>query len=402
MAKLHVVIIGAGMAGSKLAFELAHLPGMPFDVTLVGEEAQIGYNRIMLSSVLAKEVSEDDISLVDVGAMTQNGARIIASDPAVEVNNAAKTVLLDSGLRLHFDALVYATGARSYLPDWARVAAKNVVGFRDWKDVNALLSLGLGDKVAVIGGGLLGLEAAVGLAKNGQHPTVIQRSSYILNRQLDERSAHLLQDCLQDKGVSFFTSATPIGLNVDQTTSLVTSVETDRGCIEADMVVVATGIAPEVALAKSSGLDVDKAILVSSDMQTSHPGIYALGECCQFKHHTFGLVAPIWDQLDVLLKTLLGADAEFDVKPIPTKLKVSGVDLYSVGQIDAEPEQEITFLDRGLNHYRKLVVKDDLLVGAILYGNVADGSWYSQLIQNQTNISEMLEFLAFGEAYCQS
>ena len=402
MAKLHVVIIGAGMAGSKLAFELAHLPGMPFDVTLVGEEAQIGYNRIMLSSVLAKEVSQDDISLVDVGAMTQNGAKIIASDPVVEVNNAAKTVLLSSGLTLHFDALVYATGARSYLPDWARVGAKNVVGFRDWKDVNALLSLGLGDKVAVIGGGLLGLEAAVGLAKNGQHPTVIQRSSYILNRQLDERSAHLLQECLQDKGVAFHTGATPIGLKVDQTTSLVTSIETDKGCIEADMVVVATGIAPEVALAKSSGLDVGKAILVSSDMQTSHPGIFALGECCQFKQHTFGLVAPIWDQLDVLLKTLLGADAEFDVKPIPTKLKVSGVDLYSVGQIDAEPEQEITFLDRGLNHYRKLVVKDDLLVGAILYGNVADGSWYSQLIQNQTNISEMLELLAFGEAYCQS
>lgn len=402
MTAKRVVIIGAGMAGSKLAFELCTAPNSSFEVTLVGEEAQVGYNRIMLSSVLAKEVAEADIALVDVGAMVQCGARIITNDAAVKVDNQSRKVILSSGLELEFDCLVYATGARSYLPEWAKVEADNVVGFRDWKDVNALLSLNSGDRVAVIGGGLLGLEAAVGLAKNGQHPIVIQRSSYILNRQLDRTSAHLLQDCLESKGVQFLTDATPLSLNLNKENRRVTSIETDKGHIEVDMVVVAAGIAPEVALGKTSGLDVDRAILVGANMQTSHPNVYALGECCQFKQHTFGLVAPIWDQLNVLVKTLLGEAAEFDVRPTPTKLKVSGVDLYSVGQICADPEQEITLLDPGLNHYRKLIVKDDCLVGAILYGNVADGSWYSQLIQNQTNISEMLEFLAFGEAYCQS
>ncbi|TDR06818.1 NAD(P)/FAD-dependent oxidoreductase [Marinomonas communis] len=397
-----VVIIGAGMAGSKLAYELSTLEHTPFRVTLIGEEAQIGYNRIMLSSVLAKEVSSEEIALVDVGAMSQYGAEILSSDPVEEADYECKKVRLRSGREIAFDYLVYATGARSFLPNWAQVDAKNVVGFRDWKDVNALLSLASGSNVAVVGGGLLGLEAAVGLAKNGHTPTVIQRSDYILNRQLDARSAHLLQDNLQGKGVKFLTGANPECLEVDHASSLVTAIKTDKGLINVDMVVVATGISPEIQVAKQSGLEVDRAILVGADMQTSEPGVYALGECCQFETHTFGLVAPIWDQLNVLVKTLQGQSAEFSVRPISTKLKVSGVDLFSVGEIQSVPDQEIVLFDSGLNHYRKLIVKGDCLVGAILYGNVADGSWYSQLIQNETNISEMLEFLAFGEAYCQS
>lgn len=402
MSKEHIVIIGAGMAGSKLANELVSLPSAPFNVTLIGEEAQVGYNRIMLSSVLSKEKNERDIALVDVSLMTQNGANIIASDPVLSVNTDSKQVFLASGTELCYDRLVFATGARSFLPEWAQIGAGNVVGFRDWNDVKALLSLPLGAKVAVIGGGLLGLEAAVGLAKNGQQPVVIQRSEYILNRQLDRVSAQYLQNNLESRGVSFLTGTSPEQILMDQQGQRAQSVVTDKGCIDVDMVVVAAGITPEVQLASNAGISVDRAILVSADMQTSVTGVYALGECSQFDQHTFGLVAPIWDQLAVLVKTLLGEDAKFDVKPVPTKLKVSGVDLYSVGLINAEPDQEITLLDSGLNHYRKLVVKGDQLVGAILYGNVADGSWYAQLIQNQTNISEMLEFLAFGEAYCPS
>lgn len=402
MSQEHIVIIGAGMAGSKLASDLVSLPGSPFRVTLVGEESQVGYNRIMLSSILAQEVTEEDVALVDVSKMIHHGAKVISSDPVESVRLEDKQVFLSSGQAIAFDKLVFATGARSFLPDWADIGANNVVGFRDWKDVNSLLSLKNGQKVAIIGGGLLGLEAAVGLAKNGQVPTVIQRSDYILNRQLDRVSAHYLQDNLEGRGVCFRVGEAPLGFECDKNTGLVTHVRTDQGLVETDMVVVATGIAPEISVAKSCGLNVDRAILVNHTMAASHPDVFALGECCQFQNHTFGLVAPIWDQLNVLVKTLLGEDAEFDVKPVPTKLKVSGVDLFSVGQINGEPDHEIVIEDSGLRHYRKLIVNDDKLVGAILYGNVADGSWYSQLIQNETNISEMLEFLAFGEAYCQS
>ncbi|WP_417553677.1 NAD(P)/FAD-dependent oxidoreductase [Marinomonas fungiae] len=402
MGKEHIVIIGAGMAGSKLAHELVSLSSAPFNVTLIGEEAQVGYNRIMLSSVLSKEMNEQDIALVDVSAMSQNGANIIASDPVVSVNTDDKRVFLASGTELCYDRLVFATGARSFLPDWAQVGADNVVGFRDWNDVKALLGLPLGAKVAIVGGGLLGLEAAVGLAKNGHQPVVIQRSEYIMNRQLDRVSAQYLQNNLESRGVAFLTDTSPVQILMDQAGLSARSVVTDKGCIDVDMVVVATGITPEVQLARSAGVSVDRAILVNEKMQTSIEGVYALGECSQFEQHTFGLVAPIWDQLTVLVQTLLSEDAKFGIKPVPTKLKVSGIDLYSVGQINADPDQEITLLDSELNHYRKLVVNGDRLVGAILYGNVADGSWYAQLIQNQTNISEMLECLAFGEAYCQS
>ena len=402
MIKEHIVIIGAGMAGSKLAHDLVSIASSPFEVTLIGEEAHVGYNRIMLSSVLAKEKAEQDIALVDVSKMSQNGARIISSDPVVSVNKEGKQVFLASGSVVEYDRLVFATGARSYLPEWAQMEAQNVVGFRDWSDVKALLSLDQGARVAIIGGGLLGLEAAVGLAKNGQSPIVVHRSDYILNRQLDRVSAHYLQNELESRGVAFLTKTSPLRIQMDEQGKRAKALVTDQGHIDVDMLVVATGIVPEVQLAKSCGLAVDRAIVVSANMQTSVEGIYALGECSQFGQHTFGLVAPIWDQLEVLVNTLLGKVAEFDIKPVSTKLKVSGIDLYSVGQIDAEPEQEITMLDSGLNHYRKLVVKGDRLVGAILYGNVADGSWYSQLIQNETDISEMLEFLAFGEAYCQS
>jgi len=172
--------------------------------------------------------------------------------------------------------------------------------------------------------------------------------------------------------------------------------------LEADLVVMAAGILPEIALAKAAGLGTNQAILVDQYMKTSNPDVFALGECCEFEQQTFGLVAPIWTQIKVLIDVLSGKEACFAIEPTPTKLKVSGVNLFSVGKI--QPTQDdtcILFKDIEANHYRKLVVNDGLLVGAILYGNVADGSWYFQLIQNKTNVSDMLELLIFGEAYCR-
>jgi nitrite reductase (NADH) large subunit len=169
-----------------------------------------------------------------------------------------------------------------------------------------------------------------------------------------------------------------------------------------DLVVMAAGISPEVRLAKEAGIDVNQAIVVDEKMKTSHPDIFALGECCEFEQQTFGLVAPIWTQIKVLITVLSGEDGCFVIEPTPTKLKVSGVNLFSVGKIQPSQDDDcIFFKDVAASHYRKLVVNDGLLVGVILYGNVADGSWYFQLIQNKTNVSDMLELLVFGEAYCR-
>lgn len=404
--KQALVIIGAGMAGSKLAHTMATKHADLYQVTLIGKEAKVGYNRIMLSSLLAQEVSEKEMALVDVEGMTQSGAKVIASDPVIGLDYKNKLLTLRSGDIINYDKLVFATGARASKLPISGVEATNVTQFRDWSDVESMSKIPDKSNVCVIGAGLLGLEAAVGMVKRGHKVCVVNRADYILNRQLDRKSARLLQNNLEKMGIEFCLGSAPVALKQDQDMSLdsvkVNSVELASGVlIPTELVVLATGIQPEVALAKSAGISVGKAIKVDAFMASSIKGIYALGECTEFEQTTFGLVAPIWQQFDVLVDSLTLKDSRFRIEPVATKLKVSGINLFSAGEIEAEQGSEcITYMDSAQNNYRKLIIKEGVLVGAILYGNVADGSWYFQLIQNKTKVSKVLDQLVFGEAYC--
>ncbi|BFM48820.1 FAD-dependent oxidoreductase [Marinomonas sp. THO17] len=400
---MRVVIIGAGMAGSKLAEELAHNSNAEFTITLIGEEAKVGYNRIMLSSLLAQEIGDQDMPLVDLVKMQQTGVKILADDPVVAIANERKQVVLSSGRVVEYDKLVFATGSRANILPIEGAKADNVMGFRTWQDVNRMMALPVMQKVAVVGGGLLGLEAAVGLVKRGHQVTVFHRSGHLLNRQLDRAAASLLQTRLESMGIEFCLADSPTQFIHDESGLVCQLQHGDGQQRPVDLVIMAAGIVPETQLAEQAGLAVQKAILVDAQMTTSDADIYALGECCEFEQQTFGLVAPIWSQIKVLTQVLAGAVANFAIVPTPTKLKVSGINLFSVGKIQPDTQDAcLVFADVGANHYRKLVVNDGLLVGAILYGNVADGSWYFQLIQNKTKVTDMLDRLIFGEAYCQS
>ncbi|MGO2353422.1 MAG: NAD(P)/FAD-dependent oxidoreductase [Marinomonas foliarum] len=399
--KRRLVIVGAGMAGSKLAHDFEKAHGDEYQIVLIGEESRVGYNRIMLSSLLANDISDTEMPLVDTQKMQEDGVDIVSNDPAIKVDSKNKTILLASGKSIIYDQLVLATGSRASVLPIHGSSAPNVMGFRTWSDVDVMTQLDGRRSVCIIGGGLLGLEAAVGLVKRGHKVVVFHRSSWLLNRQLDEESAELLLNRLEQMGIEFRLGESPESfLQTDD--GRVSHVVCKKGeKLSVDLVVMAAGISPEIALAKSAGLKTDRAILVNEQMQTSHVDVFALGECCEFDRQTFGLVAPIWTQINVLMKVLVGKEAAFVVEPTPTKLKVSGVNLFSVGKIQPSEEDScILFKDVSANHYRKLVVNGGLLVGAILYGNVADGSWYFQLIQNKTNVSNMLDLLVFGEAYC--
>lgn len=394
-----LVIVGGGMAGSKLAHD-AMASELNYHITLISEESQVGYNRIMLSALLAKDITENDMLLVDVLKMSQSGMHIIAGDPAEAVDISNKQILLISGRQIVYDKLVFATGSRASQLTIEGSLAPNVMGFRNWRDTEILSNLDNKDHVSVIGGGLLGLEAAVGLAKKGHLVSVYHRSKWLLNRQLDNNAANLLQSTLEQYGIVFHLGQTPERLQ-QETSGRVVAVECNGHTQPTQLVVMATGITPEVALAERSGIHVNRAIVVDAQMRTSHPDIFALGECCEFDSHTFGLVAPIWNQIKVLLQTLNEQPSVFEIEAVPTKLKVSGINLFSVGKI--EPDEDdvcLCYTDIATNHYRKLLVNGDQLVGAILYGNVADGSWYFQLMQNKTNVSDILDTLIFGEAYC--
>ncbi|MGJ8646555.1 NAD(P)/FAD-dependent oxidoreductase [Marinomonas colpomeniae] len=396
-----IVIVGAGMAGSKLAYDLLQENNANYLITLIGEETQVGYNRIMLSSLLANDISAVDMPLVNTNQMKEEGVNIISGDCVVITDPITKTLCLASGRTVKYDKLIIATGSRARMLPIEGAQASNVMGFRTWHDVNVMADLDAKQSVCVIGGGLLGLEAAVGLVKRGHLVTVFHRSNWLLNRQLDSESAELLLSRLQTMGINFRLGESPTSF-VQSEGGLVThAICSDGESMAVNLVVMAAGISPEIALAKAAGLKTNQAILVDEKMQTSHPDVFALGECCEFENQTFGLVAPIWAQIKVLINVLKGGEAYFAIEPVPTKLKVSGVNLFSVGRVEPiEGDSCIFFKDVGANHYRKLVVNDGLLVGAILYGNVADGSWYFQLMQNKTDVSDMLELLVFGEAYC--
>ena len=431
-----IVIIGAGMAGSRFAIELAraqqqnmqsdnsyvHLP-----ITLISKEVNVGYNRIMLSPVLAGETAFDGTYLYDKSDYEQLGIVVMAGVSVDKIDTNEKYIELDNGQTLPYAKVVIATGSTARVIPFPNHRAKGVHVFRDSTDVIALTAYARQGKTGlVIGGGVLGLEAACALAGQGATMTVIHVDSYVLNAQLDLPAAKLLQAELARRGVKLEVSANTESIVVNKVGEVCGLSLKDGRTLAADFIVMAVGVIPNVTLAKDSGLDVNRGIIVDNYMHTSCPHVYAIGECVELDGELFGMVAPVNQQVDTLVTVLkdtvisdpdivstgMASDASsqehwqpFVSKPLSLKLKVSGVAAFSAGQIAfddsaAKHIDTLVYRQPTLNHYHCLYLKDNKIIGAVLYGDVNEGSFYSQLVTDNVDITAIKEDLLFGAAYC--
>jgi len=397
---LRVVIVGAGMAAAYLLQALAaHRHELA--ITVIGDEPDACYNRVLLSGLLAGEHCEADLAMLtgvepDRPVRYLTGTRVIAIDPA------SRSLHTDRGETLHWDHLVLATGARVALPPLADTDLSGVATVRTLEDVRRLQSLvGEGGAAVVVGGGLLGLEAAHGLNSLGFDTTVLHRRAWLMNRQLDEEGAGQLQRNLECSGLRFRLQA---GITALRTTrGRLTGVALDDGGeLPCTLVVFATGIEPNATLAAGAGLRTDRGVLVDEYLRTSADNVHALGECSQFGEHCFGLVAPIREQAAVLARRLAGIDGPgFALREDPTQLKISGIEIFSAGVLDPAAEQ-LLLRDSSAGTYRRLVLRDGRLVGAVLVGDKRHGSWYAQLIREGSDVSALRPGLMFGRDVCES
>lgn len=396
--KENLVIIGAGMASGRVIEQLVETAPEAFDITLFNAEPRGNYNRIMLSPVLSGEKTYDEIVTHDADWYAAQGVTCRFGEPVVAIDADAKVVTGQHG-SVSYDKLVIATGSSPFVIPVPGKDLPGVISYRDLDDTNAMIEAAeTGGNAVVIGGGLLGLEAAAGLAERGMNVTVVHLMGHLMERQLDEAAGYLLRKDLESRGITIRTLAsTKAIIGEDRAEAvLLEGGET----LPADLVVMAVGIRPETRLATDSGLDVARGIQVNAQMQTSDPDIFAVGECVEFNGHLFGLVAPLYDQAKVLAQILLGKEDAFIVRDTATKLKVTGCDLFSAGDFaDGEGREDIVLRDPGKGIYKRLVIEDDRLVGAVMYGDTADGNWFFQLIKDGTEIDEMRETLIFGPAF---
>ena len=401
----HLVVIGNGMAGMRTVEELLKLPGgKRFRITVFGAEPHVNYNRIMLSSVLAGDKSVDEIVINSREWYAQNEINLITGDAVKKIDRQTRTVISASGIEVRYDKILIATGSRPLAPPIPGLGLPGTCAFRDIADVDKMLAAAKTHKRAVvIGGGLLGLEAAWGLKQRGMSVALVHLMPTLMERQLDAAAGQLLQRDLDRRGIAFFT---------DGQTEEITGTDRAEGVqladgrfIPADLVVLAIGIRPNIDLAKAADLEVNRGIVVTDDMRTSDPEIFSVGECVEHRGAVFGLVAPIWDQAKVCAARLAGDQtALFTSRALSTSLKITGVDVFSAGALMAEggDDDEITLRDDNRGLYKKIVVRDCKLVGAVLYGDVADGQWYLGLMRDKTDISEMRDKLVFGRAFAES
>jgi nitrite reductase (NADH) large subunit len=404
--KMKLVMVGNGMAGVRAIEELLKLAPDLYDITVFGAEPHPNYNRILLSPVLAGEQTLDEIVLNDWAWYTDNGITLHAGWKVTAVDRVKRTVSAENAqgdlLTAPYDRLVIATGSNPFLLPLPGKDLQGVLAYRDIADTQAMIDAAAQYKHAVvIGGGLLGLEAANGLMKRGMQVTVVHVSEWLMERQLDKVAAKMLQASLEARGMQFRMSAQTSAL-VGGVSGRVKHVEfVDGSHVPAELVVMAVGIRPNTALAESMGLHVNRGIVVSDTLQTvTDPRIWAVGECAAHRGIAYGLVAPLFEQGKVLANQL----AEFGIGSYAgsltsTKLKVTGIDLFSAGDFMGNPAcEEIVMSDPAGGVYKKLVLKDDKLVGACLYGDTVDGSWYFKLLREGRSVADIRDKLMFGES----
>jgi len=404
-AEQTLVICGHGMVAQRLIEKVVAQPHQPFSrIVVFNGEATPAYNRIQLSALLAGDASEDSLQLQQPDWYRQHNITVHQGDPVTAINRADQSVSTASGLTQPYTRLVIATGSRSASLGLEGEELDGVMGFRDLQDTRRLINISQRHRRAVvIGGGFLGLEAAEGLRSRGMAVTVLHRSGHLLNRQLDAAGGALLEEALTERGLAIRTQTSPVALlgrNVVRAVQL-----DDETLISTDLVVIAAGITPNAELAHKAGLDCDRAIRVNPQLQTCDPNIFALGECCQVGSQTFGLVEPGYQQAEVLAQVLCdpASEAVFEPSIIPTRLKISGIPIFSCGQTDADAETEsVVWQDYDTNRYCRLLIRDQKLTGAVLFGETSDGPWYSERIQQADDISPYRAHLAFGKHYCDA
>jgi nitrite reductase (NADH) large subunit len=397
-----LVVVGNGMAAMRAVEELLAREPSRYAITVVGAEPQANYNRIQLSSLLAGEMTLDEIMINPMQWYEQNGIRLLAGRPATAIDTRSKTVLVDDE-PLSYDKLLLGTGSRPLAPPVPGLELEGVRAFRDVADADAMIEAARRHKRAVvIGGGLLGLEAAWGLKRRGMEVAVVHLMPTLMERQLDITAGELLRSALEARGISFFTKADTEEIEGDERVEGVRLV--DGRMIEADFVVLAIGIRPNIEIARAAGLQVNRGILVGDDMCTSDPSIFAVGECIEHNGQVFGLVAPIWEQAKVCGARLAGDQRSvYEPPPVFTSLKITGIDVFSAGALAAsdEADEEITLHDAQRGIYKKLILRGERIVGSVLYGHVADGPWYVQLMRDKTNVAAFRDRLVFGRALAE-
>jgi len=402
MKKMKLVMVGNGMAGVRTLEELLKIAPDLYDITVFGAEPHPNYNRILLTPVLAGEQTLDEIILNPLEWYRDHGITLHAGKKVIRIDRVNRLVHAEDGTTAVYDRLLLATGSHPFILPVPGKALDGVLAYRDIADTQAMIDAAAKYRHAVvIGGGLLGLEAANGLSKRGMQVTVVHIMPWLMERQLDEVAGHLLQKSLEERGIRFLIGAQTQALIPDKA-GRVMAVQFKGGQeIPADLVVMAAGIRPNTELAEASGVHCQRGIVVNDTMQTvTDPRIYSVGECAAHRGIAYGLVAPLFEQGKVCATHL----AQFGIgrytgSLTSTKLKVTGIDLFSAGQfMGGEGTEEIVLSDPVGGVYKKLVLKDDKLVGACLYGDTADGSWYFKLLRDGRPVADLRDRLMFGES----
>ena len=402
MSKLKLVMVGNGMAGVRTLEELLKLAPDLYDITVFGAEPHANYNRILLSPVLAGEQKLQDIILNDLAWYQSLGITLHLNKKVIQINRSSRTVTAEDGTQAHYDRLILATGSNSFILPVPGRELPGVLGYRDVADTNAMIAAAEQYRHAVvIGGGLLGLEAANGLKLRGMDVTVVHINEWLMERQLDKPAAKMLQRSLEQKGLRFLLKKRTAELVAGASGRVGMVRFQDGEEIPADLVVMAVGIRPNIALAESAGLHCNNGIVVNDTMQTFDPRIYAVGECVNHRGIAYGLVAPLFDMAKVAANHL----AEFGIarytgSVTSTKLKVTGIDLFSAGNFTGDDDcDEILLSDPSGGVYKKIVIKNNKIAGAVLYGDTVDGAWYFQLLRESRDITDIREHLMFGQSH---
>jgi nitrite reductase (NADH) large subunit len=392
-----LVVIGNGMAGMRTVEELLALAPNEYEIVVFGAEPHGNYNRILLSPVLAGEKRAEDIVLHSHEWYVEHGVKLHAGDPVVAIDRRRRIVKSQRGIELSYDRLLLATGSNPIVLPIPGTGLKGVITFRDLADVEAMLAAAKpGRKAVVIGGGLLGLEAANGLLSRGMAVTVVHLFDTLMERQLDAAAAALLRASLVSRGIAFKMPAQTTALVGDDSIQGVRFA--DGSELPADLVVMAVGVRPNIELARAAGLRCDRGVLVNDTLQTYDPSIYAVGECVQHRNVTFGLVAPLWEQARVCATHLaeLGI-SRYRGTLLATQLKVTGIELYSAGDFQNSGNgEDIVLRDPARQVYKRLVIRDNKLRGAVLFGDASAGPWYFEIMADGRDVTSIRDELLFG------
>ena len=396
-----LVIIGNGMAAARFVDEMAKRALGRYAIAVIGDEPRLAYNRVLLSSVLAGEATSEEIELKPSAWWRDRGVTLTYGCAANSIDLNDRTIYLANGIAVPFSKVVIATGSSAIRLNVPGADLPGVHTFRDSRDVDVLLKLARDKRrVVVVGGGLLGLEAAYGLAKAGSKVTLLHLMDRLMERQLDAPAGALLKRLVEGKGIEVILGANTrqiLGLDDVQAVELV-----DGRVIAADAVVFAAGIRPNVTLAKDAGVPVNRGIVVDDQLRTGHPDVFALGECAEHRGTCYGLVEPAYEQARVLADHLAGRDALYSGSIVSTNLKVSGVSVFSAGDFLGESGADtLVFNDERRGTYKKLVVADGRLKGAVLVGDTQDALWYLELIRTTASIEAIRGDMMFGRALAQ-